>query len=39
VVGDLHGGSSSCQNPQGSDFFGRFDRSFASGIRNWLVPQ
>lgn len=39
VVGDLHGGSSSCQNPQGSDFFGRFDRSFSAGIRSWLVPQ
>jgi hypothetical protein len=39
VVGALHGGASSCRNPQGSDFFGRFDRSFAAGIRSWLVPQ
>lgn len=39
VVGALHGGLSDCTNPQASDFFGRFDRSFAAGIRSWLVPQ
>lgn len=38
VVGALHGGSASCQNPNGSDFFGRFERSFAAGIHSWLAP-
>ena len=37
VVGALHGGNASCQNPGGSDFYGRFERSFADGIRNWLT--
>jgi hypothetical protein len=37
VVGALHGGSASCQNPGGSDFYGRFERAFTAGVRNWLV--
>ena len=38
VVGALHGGSASCQNPQGADFFGRFDRAFYRGLGTWLTP-
>ncbi|MFD1710116.1 endoproteinase ArgC [Ottowia sp. GY511] len=38
VVGNLMGGSSSCQNPNGSDHYGRFGRSFAAGINKWLAP-
>lgn len=37
VVGALHGGSASCQNPQGADFFGRFDRAYYRGIGSWLT--
>ena len=37
VVGALHGGAASCQNPNGSDFYGRFQRSFAAGIGGWLT--
>lgn len=38
VVGVLHGGNASCDNPEGSDFYGRFERSFAAGLRDWLAP-
>ena len=38
VVGNLMGGSSSCQNPTGTDAYGRLDRSFAAGINKWLAP-
>lgn len=37
VVGALHGGSSSCQNPGGSDFYGRFDRAYYRGVGTWLT--
>ena len=37
VVGALHGGSASCQNPGGADFFGRFNRAFYRGLGNWLT--
>lgn len=36
VVGALHGGNASCSNPNGQDFYGRFERAFAAGISNWL---
>ena len=37
VVGALHGGSASCQNPGGADFFGRFNRAYYRGLGNWLT--
>lgn len=37
VIGALHGGSSSCLNPGGSDYYGRYERVFP-GIRSWLAP-
>lgn len=38
LVGQLHAGSSSCANPQGADFYGRFQRAFVGGVRQWLLP-
>lgn len=38
VVGVLHGGNASCANPDGNDFYGRFDRAFDAGLRSWLAP-
>lgn len=38
VVGALHGGTASCRNSDGVDFYGRFERSFAAGIHKWLAP-
>jgi hypothetical protein len=38
VAGALHGGSASCQNTSGSDYYGRFEQSFAAGIQRWLAP-
>lgn len=38
VVGALHGGTTSCQNPGGVDFYGRLERSFAAGLRPFLAP-
>lgn len=39
VVGTLYGGSASCESPGGSDYYGRFDRAFAAGMRDWLAAQ
>lgn len=36
VVGSLWGGAASCQNPTGSDYYGRFENSYAAGINRWL---
>ncbi|WP_028601498.1 trypsin-like serine peptidase [Ottowia thiooxydans] len=36
VVGTLWGGASSCQNPSGADYYGRFQNSYAQGINKWL---
>ncbi len=36
VVGTLFGGASSCENPAGSDFYGRLELSFADGIGRLL---
>ena len=38
LVGTLMGGSSSCQNRNGKDDYGRFERAFAAGINKWLAP-
>ena len=37
VVGALSSGSASCQNPGGTDSYGRFEVSFADGIKDWLT--
>ncbi len=36
VAGALYGGSSSCQNPRGADYFGRFGLAYQRGIGQWL---
>ncbi|MGB3449959.1 MAG: trypsin-like peptidase domain-containing protein [Giesbergeria sp.] len=38
LVGQLYGGSASCQNPTGQDQYGRFDVAFRSVLKNWLKP-
>ena len=37
VVGALSSGSASCANPSGTDSYGRFELSFADGIKDWLT--
>ena len=37
VIGALHGGSASCQNQGGADFYGRFQRAFGAGINRFLA--
>lgn len=36
LVGQLYGGRSSCENPGGTDSYGRFDVAYRSGMRAWL---
>ena len=38
VVGQLFGGTSSCENPGGVDHYGRFDTSYRAAIKGWLNP-
>jgi len=38
VVGQLLGGSSSCEDPAGPDFYGRFDLAYRSALQKWLNP-
>lgn len=38
LVGQLYGGNSSCTNPGGADYFGRFDRSYRDALHQWLNP-
>ncbi len=44
VIGQLHGGLSSCSNQSGADWYGRFDVSWTGGghsydrLSNWLDP-
>ena len=38
VSGQLLGGSSSCQEPRGTDFYGRFDVAFNTALKQWLKP-
>lgn len=37
LVGVLHGGDASCNNRDGFDVYGRFDRAFADELQNWLA--
>lgn len=36
LVGQLHGGSSSCTSPSSTDSYGRFDLAYGDGLKNWL---
>lgn len=38
IIGQLWGGSSSCENPGGKDYYGRFDLAYEDGLVNWLNP-
>ena len=38
VAGQLYAGDSSCQNPTGTDAYGRFDASYNAALKNWLNP-
>lgn len=38
LAGQLYGGTASCANPDGVDFYGRFDRSYRAALKTWLNP-
>lgn len=38
VIGQLWGGTSSCTNTAGKDYYGRFDLAYENGLINWLNP-
>jgi len=38
IIGQLWGGASSCTNPTGTDYYGRFDLAYENGLINWLNP-
>lgn len=38
VIGQLHGGSSSCSARTNPDVYGRFDLAFQAALKNWLAP-
>ena len=38
VIGQLHGGSSSCSARTSPDVYGRFDLAFQAALKNWLAP-
>ena len=38
IVGVLSGGNASCSNSDGSDYFGRLDLAWNSGLKNFLDP-
>lgn len=38
LAGQLFGGTSSCQAPRGTDYYGRFDVAFHTALRQWLKP-
>ncbi|MGS5088346.1 hypothetical protein ACVC7V_17840 [Hydrogenophaga sp. A37] len=38
IIGQLWGGTSSCTNPTGKDYYGRFDIAYENGLINWLNP-
>lgn len=38
VVGTLFAGNASCRNPDGSDFYGRYEPAFAASLQRWLWP-
>ncbi|QIL73454.1 trypsin-like peptidase domain-containing protein [Diaphorobacter sp. HDW4B] len=38
VSGQLYAGRASCTTPNGTDFYGRFDVSYQSKLKQWLNP-
>lgn len=36
VIGQLMSGAASCSNPNGSDYYGRFDVAYQAGLKQWL---
>lgn len=38
LIGQLFGGTSTCSNPGGSDYFGRFELSYRRTLYQWLNP-
>ncbi|QIL81950.1 endoproteinase ArgC [Diaphorobacter sp. HDW4A] len=38
VTGTLYGGTASCQTPNGSDYYGRFDVPYKAKLKAWLNP-
>lgn len=38
VVGQLYGGTSSCADPTGRDYYGRFDVAYRNALKQWLSP-
>ncbi len=38
LVGQLSGGTSSCNNPRGDNQYGRFDRAYEDALNRWLAP-
>lgn len=38
LVGQLKGGSASCQSPAGLNAYGRFDVAYATALSRWLSP-
>lgn len=38
IMGQLWAGFSSCSNPAGRDYYGRFDLAYENGLINWLNP-
>jgi hypothetical protein len=38
LVGQLHGGSSSCVTPTAPDYYGRFDVAYNTALSQWLTP-
>lgn len=38
LIGQLTGGNTSCENPNGLDFYGRFDTAYSRSLSAWLNP-
>lgn len=38
LIGQLFGGTSSCTNPRGTDYFSRFDMNYSNALHQWLHP-
>ena len=38
LIGQLHGGNSSCLNPSGNNLYGRFDIPYRAALSQWLSP-
>jgi hypothetical protein len=38
LIGQLHGGSSSCTVTDGTSFYGRFDVAYSAALSTWLTP-